>query len=181
MTDKRVEDLMLSLDEYATVSEDSTLQHAFQALSLPHKVGGRLRHCHRAVLVLDRKGTVVGKLTHWALLRSLEPELLRAKDLHSLPRAGLSPDFLRSILSGLPVADGSFVDLCRAAARIPVTDVMVPDVEHIDADVSITEAIRLLVLSHAQSSLVHRGGKTVGLLRLTDVFEEVANTVATVD
>ena len=94
MTDKQVKDLMLSLDEYATVSEDSTLQHAFHALRLPHKVGGRLRHCHRAVLVLNRKGSVVGKLTHWALLRCLEPELLGANDLCSLPRAGLSLDFL---------------------------------------------------------------------------------------
>ena len=178
MADKKVEDLMLSLEEYATVSEKSTLKEALRALSLAHDDARDGRHHHRAVLVLDEDGSVVGKLTHWAVLRCLEPELLDAGDLCALPRAGLSPGFLRSILSGLPGAGESFTALCRSAARIPVRDVMVPAEEDIDAGASLTEAARLLVLNHAQSSLVGRRGQVVGILRLTDVFEEIVATIA---
>ena len=174
---KRVKDLMIAIDEYASVSVDSTLAGALEALRLSQPGVERDLHRHRAVLVLDAAGRVVGKLTHWAVLRSLEPKLLTDRDMASLSRAGLSPDFIRTMADGLPRPADTFGDMCRAAARIPVQKAMLAAEESIDEEATLMEAIRYLVLTHAQSTLVTRSDRVVGILRLTDVFDEVARGI----
>ena len=174
---RKVEDLMLPLSEYATISENATLRDALKALDEAQLGLTQDRHFHRAVLVLDEAGHVAGKLSHWALLRCLEPRMHFKDDLRSLDRAGLSPEFVDQIVKNLPVPQDSMEGLCHRAAHTRVRDVMVPALESISADAPLFEAVRLLVLSHAQSMIVTRGGNAVGILRLTDVFEEVANRI----
>ena len=55
---------------------------------------------------------------------------------------------------------------------------MVPVKESIAEDASLREAIRMLVLGHWQSLLVHRDDEVVGILRMADVFEAVAELMA---
>ena len=90
MDSKIVKDLMLSLDEYATIYQGSTIQEALTALTESQLGLTDDRHFHRAVLVLDESGKVVGKLSHWAILRSLEPKYLDNDDVLSLSRTGLT-------------------------------------------------------------------------------------------
>jgi CBS domain-containing protein len=177
MAEKLVRDLMLPLSAYASVSEDKTLRDALAALDKAQLGLTNDRHHHRAVLVLDRKGNVVGKLTHWAILRSLEPRLLGKDDMESLARAGLSPEFIQSMMDNMPVPADSLAGLCRSSASIRVKEAMVPARESIEADTPLNAAIRRFILTHSQSLLVTEGGKVVGILRLTDVFEEVADRI----
>lgn len=177
MDEKKVKDLMLSLSEYATVSAKSTIRDALKALDKAQLGLTEDRHHHRAVLVLDEKGVVVGKLSHWALLRRLEPKFLGANDLHSLARAGLTQEFISSLQSGLSGYSGSLPVMCREAAHLKVKDAMVPVDESIDEDEPLAAAVHQLVISHVQSMLVTRAGRTVGILRLSDVFEEVAELI----
>jgi len=176
MEHKLVRDLMLSLDEYATVSFESTIQQALVALSKSQLGLTQDRHYHRAVLVL-KDGRVVGKLSHWAILRSLEPKFLRSDDESSLARAGLTDEFIQSLKDTFSLFTGSLEQMCRAAGRIKAMDAMVPLGESIDQDATLTEAIRNLVMKHAQSLPVTRHGKVVGILRLSDVFEEAADII----
>ena len=98
MDSKKVRDLMHSLDEYATISDNCTIREALVALDKAQLGLTPDRHHHRAVLVLDGSGNVVGKLTHWAILRSLEPGPLQNEDLASLDRAGLSAEFVHRLI-----------------------------------------------------------------------------------
>ncbi len=41
----------------------------------------------------------------------------------------------------------------------------------------VTEAIHLLVMTHDYSTMVTRDGNVIGILRLSDVFEEVADII----
>ena len=50
--------------------------------------------------------------------------------------------------------------------------------EYIAEDTSIDEAIHRLVVRHHQSLLETRGGDIVGILRLTDVFSLVTQTIS---
>jgi len=177
MDSKTVGDVMLPLEEYATIGKDRTLRDAVRALNKAQLGLTYDRHQHRAILVLDRAGTVVGKLTHWAILCSLEPELLGQGDMASLDRAGLSPEFLDRLRSNARSFGGSINRMCKVAARVRVADAMVPIGESITEDAPLSEAIQQFVLLHAQSLLVRRGGKAVGILRLSDVFEEVADRI----
>jgi CBS domain containing-hemolysin-like protein len=51
------------------------------------------------------------------------------------------------------------------------------DGEHIEAEATLDEAIHQLVVGGYQSLLVRRGVDIVGLLRLTDVFAAVSDTI----
>jgi CBS domain-containing protein len=177
MKEKTVKDLMLSLDEYATVSADSTIQEALMVLDKAQLGLTYNRHHHRAVLVLDENKNVIGKLSHWAVLRSLEPKFLKTDDLESLSRAGLTQDFIETLKEGFSVFTTNFRQMCDDSARIKVKDALVPLGEAIDEESPLTKAIQKLVQNHAQSMLVTRQGEVVGILRLSDVFEEVAELI----
>lgn len=177
MADKRVGDLLLALDEYATVEADATMHDALTALSKAQLGLLPERHFHRAVLVLDGGGRVVGKLSHWAILRALQPHTLRNSDVDSLVRSGLSDAFLETLKQNMAGAASSLEQLCRHAASVRAADAMVPMRESIDEQAPLTEAIKEMVAHHCQSMLVTRAGRVIGILRLSDVFEEVADRI----
>ncbi|MFZ5981745.1 MAG: CBS domain-containing protein, partial [Candidatus Zixiibacteriota bacterium] len=66
-------------------------------------------------------------------------------------------------------------DLCKRARNINVVDVMRPVTESIDENASLSEAIHKMVMWSTLSVLVTRGNDVVGLLRLSDVFQAVAD------
>jgi len=177
MKPRKVKDLMLSLQAYATVPSSATIREALVALSKAQLGLTYDRHHHRAVLVLDGTGRVVGKLTHWGMLRSLEPRLFGQVEREMLSRSNLSRDFIESLQSrhrGLP---HTLQAMCQEAARVMVKDAMVPVRESIDAESELTEAIGKMVLGRCQSLLVTRSDEVVGILRLSDLFEEVADLI----
>lgn len=181
MEQKKTRDLMLSLDEYATIHGDKTIREAVSVLGKAHQDSIPDRHFYRALLVLDDAGNVVGKLSHWAILRSLEPKFLKYKDEASLARAGLTEEFIQSLKETFSLFVGGLEQMCRAAGTIKVKDAMVPIGESIDEDALLTEAIHKMVLKHALSIPVTRHSEVVGILRQSDVFEEVANIIASSD
>ena len=69
----RVRDLTLALSEYAVVDEDATVLDALEALRASQEQLPPDRQPHRAVLVRDRMGEIIGKLHHFAFLRALIP------------------------------------------------------------------------------------------------------------
>lgn len=177
MDDKTVGDLMLPLEEYATIREGCTIGEALAVLSKSQLGLTYDRHQHRAVLVLNRVGEVVGKLTHLSIIRSLDTDLLREGDRASLARAGLSPEFVNRLIRGARVFSGSLTRMARTASRVRVEDAMVPVGEGIERETPVGDAIRQMALLHAQSLIVLDRGKAVGIIRLSDVFEEVADLI----
>lgn len=176
MDTRRVKELMLPLDQYATTRCRSTIREALLALSKAQLGLTNDRHHHRAILVRDDDGKVVGKLTHWSILKHLLPRALSNQDQDALARTGLSPEFIESLAQCHPFR-GSMEQMSELADRIRVCDAMVPVVESIDENARMSEAIVQMVDQHMQSILVTSGGEVVGILRLSDVFEEVADLV----
>ncbi len=177
MDEKKVSDVMLPLEEYATIPVGSTVKDALVALNKAQLGLTYDRHHHRAILVLDRDGEVVGKLTHLSILGSLEPRLLENVDIESLDRAGLTPEFVESMQESYHLLNSSLEVLCSRAAGLRVEDAMVPTIYSIDVDASLGEAIHVAVREHVQSLVVTRTGTVVGILRTSDVFEEVADLI----
>ncbi len=177
MREMKVKDLMVPLEEYATVSEDATLYMAVMALERAHEDLDRKRfhYLHRAILVYDKTEKIVGKLSQLDALRALEPKYADMGHTRSITRAGFSPEFLKDMLEKHSLWDGSTEDICRTAANRKVKDYMhIPtEGEYIDENATIREAIHLLVMGHHQSLLVTRVDAIVGILRMTDVFMAV--------
>ncbi|MGD9040658.1 MAG: CBS domain-containing protein [Desulfobacteraceae bacterium] len=172
-----VRDLMVPLEEYATVPEEATLFEAVMTLERAQERLDRKRYkyLHRAILVYDKNRKVVGKISQLDVLRALEPKYATMERVENMSRGGFSPDLLKSILSDLALWDRPLRNICGKAAKVKVKEFMhIPtEGEYIEETASLEEAMHMLLIGHHQSLLVTKNGEIVGILRLTDVFMEI--------
>ena len=172
-----VKDLMVPLDEYATVDEEATLYEAVIALEKAQEDLDRsfYKYLHRAILVLDEDKHVVGKISQLDVLAALEPKYREMGALEKLSRTGFSPQFMKSMLDQYALWDRPLIQVCKKGIDIKVKEMMhtPTEGEYIDEDAHLGEAIHQLVLGHHQSLLVTSNKKIVGILRLTDVFMRI--------
>jgi CBS domain-containing protein len=172
-----VKDLMVPLSEYATVTEDATLYEAVLSLEEAQEKFEDMhtRYRHRGIVILDKDGNVVGKLSQLDVLRALEPkyqEMIQGEGLH---RFGFTREFEKSILEDYHLFAKPLDDICRKAGEQNVKEFMYAPSEddYVSEDASLDVAIHQLIIGHHQSLLVTRDEKIVGILRLTDVFAAV--------
>jgi hypothetical protein len=177
MDRKRVKDLMLPLSEYAVVDEGTSLRDALAALEQAQAQLRPGQPYHRAVLVRGADGRIVGKLGMHGFLEALEPKYAVLGDVERLSQAGLSEEFVNSIMDSYRFWQDNIDDVCRRAHAVGVGQVMKPVEASIDEQKSLTEAIHLLVMWHTQSILVTRDEEVVGILRLSDLFREISRYV----
>jgi CBS domain-containing protein len=170
---------MVPLSKYATVKEDATLQEVAAALELAQTQFDRSRHPHRAVLVLNDLGNVVGKVGQIDILRAMEPKYDELDQPSSRLHTGFSREFMKSLMERHQLWQETLQDICSKAADRKVNTFMVTpsEGEFVDENASLDEAIHQLVMGRHQSALVLRQKKIVGILRLTDVFETVSNII----
>jgi len=174
MDEKRVKDLMVPLDRYGLVSQDATLLEAIQVLQEAQKKRDRNRQPFRAVLIIDGNKKVVGKLGELAFLKALEPKRNVLGDISKLAGAGVSEQIISTVMSHYQFFQDKLSNLCFRARDIKVKDVMHPTTESIDENASLSEAISKIILWDTLSVLVTRGGEIVGLLRISDICQEIA-------
>ena len=177
-----IKELMVPLDEYATVNEDATLSDAILALERAQQAFDHTKYRHRAILVLDKTNRPIGKISQIDALKALEPKYkeIQGDDTKSTFRH-FSRMFLKSMIQHHRLFDRTLDDLRKMAARMRVREFMhnVSADECIDENATLAEAIHILVMGHHQSLLVTRGDEIVGILRLTDVFSAVFQSLAT--
>ncbi|MFH1092048.1 MAG: CBS domain-containing protein, partial [Pseudomonadota bacterium] len=139
------------------------------------------RYKHRAILVLDKAGKVVGKLSQNDVLRSLEPKYETLDNIGRVSHWELSPVFIKAMMKDHGLWEKPLDDVCRKAARRKVEEIMYTPAqgEYVQESATLNEAIHQLVIGHHQSLLVTSAGGTevVGILKLTDVFSEVCDMI----
>jgi CBS-domain-containing membrane protein len=166
---------MVPLSEYATVTIGATLFEAILALETAQGEFDQTRYRHRAILVLNKAGEVVGKISQHTALKALEPQYQKMAAESSAAHYGFSVSFLKDLQEQYSLLDGALENICQKAAHTRVEDFMsrLGEGEFIEADASLNKAIHMLVMGHFQSLLVKKQGILVGVLRLTDVFAAV--------
>ncbi len=181
MKSHRVKELMVPLVEYATVSRDHTLYEAIMALEKAQAAFDHTRYRHRALLVLDADGQVIGKVSQLDVLKALEPKYEQMVGREGMAHSGLTREFMKSLMSHYDLWSGAMIEICKKAAGLKVEEFMhrPTEGEHIDEAASLDEAIHQLVIGQHQSLLVTRGQDITGILRLTDVFAAIFHTLKT--
>jgi CBS domain-containing protein len=180
MKNKIVKDLMNPTSEYETISIESNLYEAALALDKAQKAYVQGIYPHRILLISDENGEIVGKISQLDVLRALEPKGRQIHDSKTLSRFGVSSQYLKPMLSQWGFWDKPLIDICRAAGRLKVKILVCAPAEgeYVPEDASLSEAIHQLALEHHQSLLVTRGKKIVGILRQTEMFKEVVQTLS---
>jgi len=165
---------MVPLEEYPVVSEEATLLDALITFDDAMKKRDRTRQPYRAVLVSGAGGRIVGKIGQLGFLKALEPQRAILGDMGKLAVAGVSSQFISSMMDHFRFFQDSLMDLCRHARHIKVKEVMQTVTDNIDENASLGEAITRIVALQTLSILVTRGGEVVGVLRVSDLCQEVA-------
>jgi CBS domain-containing protein len=176
----KVKEMMIPLEDYATVSEDATLYEAVRALEEAQKNFNTDTYKHRAVLVYDRRKKIVGKVSQFDVLRALEPKYQDVGDFKELDGYGINADYIRNLIKELGLLKKPLDNVCRKAAAITVKTIMhtPSEGEFVDESASLNEAVIQLLVGKHQSLLVTRGDDIVGILRLTDVFKKVSDMIS---
>ncbi|MEW5736136.1 MAG: CBS domain-containing protein [Thermodesulfobacteriota bacterium] len=177
-----VKDIMIPLEQYATVSEDATVAEAVMALLKSQEQFPAHLDPSRAILVVSREGHVVGKISQIDIVRALEPGYGKVMGPNAAPaRIGFSSRFLKLVADDFRLWDKPLEELCRKLAHMSAKQIMyapASEGEYVHEMANLNEAIHQLLMGHHQSLLVVRRGKITGILRLTDVFRIVAETIS---
>lgn len=170
-----VKELMVPLADYATVSREATLREAVLALEKAQLALDATQHKHRAILVLDESGKVVGKLTMKEILIAIEPNYGKVEGTDVLERSGFSPDMIKDMLEDNALWMEPLQFICERAAGQKLSNFVQPpsEDEYIDENATLAEAAHRLVIYPYLSLLVTRGEEVVGILRLSDLFSKV--------
>ena len=176
-----VKELMVPLKDYATVSHEATLREAVRALEKAQMTLEPMQHRHRAILVLDKSGNVLGKITMKDILVALEPNYGKLQGMEVLSRSGYSADLIKSMLEKNALWFEPLQFVCERATQLKVRDFVKPpaDSEHVDENATLDEALHQLIVYPYESLLVTQGKKIVGILRLSDVFAAICDRIKT--
>ena len=179
METPKVKDFMVPLDQYVCLSEEATICDAFVALEKALNRSEAQPYPHRAVIVCDKEGRVMGKLSHVALLKSLEPGYAVLGDVKKQVGLGQSAEFLKSTMDRYDLWKGSLDELCRKAVNVKLGDIVAYPAasEVIDQNASLSNGMHQLIMGRYQSLLVTSKGDIVGILKLTDVFLEACRRI----
>lgn len=179
MKTKRIKDLMVPLSEYATVPDDATLTDAVLALKESQENYDQGKYRHRSILVYDKDKNVVGKISMISVLRGLEPKYEEMLSDNGPMHVGFTRNLQKTMVEQFQLWEAPLTRVCEKAAAVNVEAFMTTPLpgEFIEADATLDEAIHQLVIGSHQSLLVKEDDKVVGILRLTDVFDVVAEAV----
>ena len=179
MKTKLIKELMVPLKEYATVSEDATLKEAVVALKQSQAVFDQNKYRHRAILIYNKNQRIVGKVSMLAVLMGLEPKYDQMLSDKGPAHLGFTRKFQRAMIEQLKLWEDPLEHICEKSAQVKVKSFMTPlkEGEFIELQANLNAAIHQLVLGHHQSLMVTENDKVVGVLRLTDVFDVVAEAV----
>ena len=170
---------MVPLEEYPTVTENASIYEAVIALEKAQEAFDQTRYRHRAILVRDTSKRIVGKVSQWDLIKSLEPKYEGFGDMRSTSLSGLSPLLIKSMMESSRLWQDDIDFLCQRVAGKKVKDIMYrpTEGEKVEKNAPLGEALHTLIVGHHQSLLVTRDKDIVGILRLTDMFNLVCERI----
>ena len=128
---------------------------------------------------MDDDNRVVGKLGHFEIVMNMDPiyrSLEYSGEIAHTSTAGLSQTLLKSLLRWDSLSNESFEQRCQRVLNLKVKSCMciaMTDECVLETD-SLEVAIYKLTIYRQQSLLVIGLGGIAGILRLTDIFEQIA-------
>ena len=163
-----VKDLMIDIFDYPHIPYWFTLK---QATGIIRKSMIESEKCFHplAILVFDEKYNLMGTLELKNILKGLEPKFLSPSTK--------AQGYTDSAESLSLVWDSLFAEKSKSLAERPVIEVMTPIKGQVSSDSPITKAAYLMVHQDVMILPVIDNQKIVGIIRMKEVFEEIAKAI----
>jgi len=126
MKSVRVKELMVPIDSYATVPPEATLREAILALDRSQQALTPSQHKHRAILVLDSEGELLGKIALSDIISALAPDFSEVTELKGLSVSGLNLETIQSMLEANPVWHDPMQFLCDRSPHLNAREIAQP-------------------------------------------------------
>jgi CBS domain-containing protein len=161
---KKVKDLMIPLEDYPHIPYWFTLR---QAMAIVREAAIKFEGSFepRAVLVFDEKYQLMGILTLRDIIKGLEPRFLKETNL-------IKMDPSLTVLMGDLLGPNM-----KEASQRPVSEVMSPIQATVDGDAPIVKALYLMIKENVGMMPVIQDTKVAGMIRMSDLFGEIAKVV----
>ncbi len=175
-----IQDIVIPISDYASVQNDANLLTALIALESENRVhmeGQPYRH--RAILVLNKKGDVIGKASQIDMLRAIEPDYGKLEVSNGLSRFGFTKEYLSALYGNYSLWSRSKDEIQKLLVRTKITEVMYKptDSQHVDINDTLSTASHQIIMGQHQSLLVLDCNKVVGILRSTDIFNKIYSLI----
>lgn len=178
MEKMKVRDLMVTADRFPKISDQTTFYEAILALEHAQEqyLSGQAEQ--RIVLVENERGKIIAKISPIDLMRGLETNYTRINYGETVKRFGLSYIW-ESMQKDFGLWEDPFKDLCRKAGGIHVRDFIhsPKDGQLVHAEDTLAKCFHLFVMNRHDSLFVVRGNEIVGLLRFSDVYKKMSQTM----
>lgn len=176
MEKMKVKELMRPVDDFPRISIHATFMEAVDALEKAQLEFSSGKVLQRILLVYDEKGQIVGKLSPMDVVQGLEPNY---ENIDSLSRYRLAKSTLESMKEQLRLWQKPLVDLCKKAYGMKIEQfIRLPSSDHmVNADDKMDSAFHLFVVGRHDSLFVKDGERIVGLIRFSDVYRKIAQTM----
>jgi cytidylate kinase len=172
---KTAADLMLPLSGYPHVPQDLPIREALLALGASSVLSseGHLV-VPRYLLVLDEEERLVGVINRRALLRGLIPQYASLKRASSVTAA---LPYSEALSASAPLWSSLFSPAAVAAAEKHVRSVMVPTRVSVAHDDPVDTVVSSMLEHDVDLIPVTEGARAVGVVMMTDVFDNVSEYV----
>ena len=177
---KIVRDLMVTASKCDCIHQGATIREAILALERGQygpNAGGNA-FTNGFWLVLNNDNMVVGKLSPTDIVMNMDPIYRSQQGQQAIAHtaaAGLSPALLKSLTEHSSSWSKSFGQACQNVLNLTVKDCMRPprNSECAVESETLEEAIHKFASGNHQSLLVTSGEKIVGILWLSNVFQQL--------
>lgn len=170
---ERIEEIMVPLDQYPSVSPDTTLRDAIKAINDATIQTHVCLSLPRSLLVLDDDCRLLGMIRRRDILRGLEPKFLQGESLYY--RKKLFDVHIDPNLSELSW-DKVMREMREQSHRL-VKEIMMPADISINYDEHILKAVYEMT-SYQRSLLpVLKDKKVIGVVRSVDIFLTMAKYI----
>lgn len=174
----KIQDLMIPVEKFPKISSSASFYEALSALEKAQNQFLSGASSQRILLVENEGGEIIGKLSPIDLLRGLETNYTREDTEATLARFRLY-NIWKSIQQDYHLWENPFDDLCRKAEEVKIKDFVKGPTEgqSVTLNDSMTKCFHLFVMNRHDALFVFQENEIVGLIRFSDVFKEVSETM----
>ena len=162
--EKRVKDLMISLEDYPHIPYWYTLRQA-AVIMREAAIKFTCSFEPRAILVFDEKYHLLGILNLKDIINGLEPQYLKSEE--PIPESSSGKISWRDL----------FGPTLNKEAEKPVSEVLSPIKVTLDVNDPLAKALALMVKENEERIPVLKNDRVVGLIRMSDLFREISQAL----
>lgn len=179
MEKMKVKELMRPIDEFPSISSQATFMEAVEALEKADREFQAGKAPERILLVYDITGKIVGKLSPMDVVLGLEPNYENIDHLRSSPYYQLIRVSYQTMREQYRLWHRPLAELWQKAHDIKIHNFikMPAPEEMVKADDKMDVAFHLFVISRHGSLFVKDGQSIVGLIRFSDVYKKIRETM----